>query len=70
MAPKKAQNKRPPRLADLLTDEQDAQLAQILSELIAQKWGTLEIEIVDGKIRFLRPKKSIDFIYPDHSSIK
>jgi hypothetical protein len=60
----KAQNKRDPRLSDILTDEQDAQLAKILAELIAQKFGTLEIEILEGKIRYFRPKKSIDVVYP------
>jgi hypothetical protein len=62
-------NKPPPgkpmhilRLVDILTIEQDEQLAAMLLELIQHKYGTLELEIVDGKIKLLRPKKSYDFI--------
>jgi len=47
-------------LSDIFTPAQEAQLAYLLAELIAHKWGTLEIEIVNGTIRFFRPKPSIE----------
>jgi hypothetical protein len=48
------------RLSDIFTSEQEAQLVQLLVSIIAHKWGTLEIEIMNGKIRFFRPKLSIE----------
>jgi len=48
------------RLSDIFTPEQDEQLAKLLAYLMEQKWGTLEIEIIKGKIRFFRPKPSIE----------
>ena len=47
------------RTADVLTEEQDAQLAELLAQLMAFGWGRLEIEIRDGKVRFFRPMPSI-----------
>jgi len=52
------------RLSDIFTPEQEAQLVYILTELIARKWGTLEIEIVKGKVRFFRSKYSIEAAPP------
>ncbi len=52
------------RLSDIFTSEQEAQLVQILTELIVRKWGTLEIEIVKGKVRFFRCKYSIEALPP------
>ena len=52
------------RLSDIFTPEQEAQLIQILNELILRKWGTLEIEIVKGRIRFFRIKYSIEAAPP------
>ncbi len=52
------------RLSDIFTPEQEAQLVQILTELIVRKWGTLEIEIVKGKVRFFRSKYSIEAAPP------
>ena len=52
------------RLSDIFTPEQEAQLVQILTELILRKWGTLEIEIVKGKVRFFRSKYSIEATPP------
>jgi len=46
-------------LSDLLTPEQEAQLTILLANLMAHKYGTLEIEIVDGKVKFFKPKPSI-----------
>jgi hypothetical protein len=51
--------KHTPSLADLLTEEQEAQLAVLLAEIMLHGWGTLEIEIRKGKVRFFRPKPSI-----------
>lgn len=47
------------RTADVLTEEQDAQLAELLAQLMAFGWGRLEIEIREGKVRFFRPMPSI-----------
>ena len=55
------------RLSDIFTPEQEAQLVQILTELIVRKWGTLEIEIVKGKVRFFRSKYSIEAAAPGGS---
>ena len=52
------------RLSDIFTPEQEAQLVYILTQLIVHKWGTLEIEIQNGKVRFFRPKPSIEAIKP------
>ena len=49
-----------PSLADLLTEEQEAQLTLLLAEIIGHKWGTLEIVIVEGKVRFFVPKPHIE----------
>jgi len=57
--PKKAYEIRFPMLSDLLTPEQEAQLTILLANLMAHKYGTLEIEIVDGKVKFFKPKPSI-----------
>lgn len=61
--PKLSQDKRAPRLADILTPDQDAQLAQILAELMTQRWAILEIEMIDGKLTYYRPIKSIRVVY-------
>jgi hypothetical protein len=52
------------RLSDFFSPEQEAQLVKLLVNLITQKWGTLEIEIVKGRIRFFRSKISIEAAPP------
>ena len=61
---KNANDTDSPKLSDLFTPEQEAQLARILTELIHHKWGSVEIEIVEGKIQFFVPKPSINVIRP------
>ncbi len=53
------------RLANIFTPEQEIQLAKILVDLMANGWGTLEIEIRKGKIRFFKPKYSFDAVPPE-----
>jgi hypothetical protein len=62
--PIKDKDRQLPKLSDLFTPEQEAQLVQLLAELMLHKWGTLEIKIVNGKIRFFGPKPSIEAIAP------
>ncbi len=52
------------RLSDIFSPEQEAQLVQILTQLILHKWGTLEIEVVKGRIRFFRIKYSFEAAPP------
>ena len=56
----KQQKKHQPCLADLLTEAQEVQLAMLLADIMGHGWGTLEIEIVEGKVRFFKPKPSIN----------
>ncbi len=58
--PKKDQDNSDLRLKDLITDRQDAQLTQLLLELMTLKYGVLEIEVRDGKIRFGKIQRSFD----------
>ena len=67
---KKANDTEFLKLSDIFTPEQEAQLARILTELIHHKWGSVEIEIVAGKIRFFVPKPSIDVIRPGSTLTK
>lgn len=47
-------------LADLLTAKQDQALAQMLLDVIHNGFGTIEIEVIEGKVRFFKPKPSIN----------
>ena len=47
------------KLSDVLSEEQEAQLAQLLHQVMEFGWGKLEIEIRAGQVRFFRPMPSI-----------
>ena len=48
-----------PCLSDLFTREQENQLAVLLAELMAYGYGSVEILIAEGKLRFFSYKRSI-----------
>ena len=47
-----------PSLADIFTPDQQSQLAQMIAEIMAGGWGSIEVTIVDGKPKFFSSKRS------------
>lgn len=46
-------------LGDLMTQAQQEQLTTLLASIVENGWGTLEIVIEQGRLRWFRPQLSL-----------